>query len=214
VPSKSMSAASTGGLHNDNDDDPDEEASSGDGGDDNYCCVSEKVYVECGNEKKVLYLMCIGLTHRNNNSNEAQLLFSFEQEPWSLLLAKNSFLRPKNSDFVHEITRRAHLFNLVRPLPCPSKWSRVQILEWLEQNPIQNVADIEFLTKEVFRLQVLLIRAQQQWQGIENNSITSAGGGRGGGERIWQGNFPYLRVIMCLTQDNVKSLFVAKANTR
>ena len=70
-----MSAASTEGLHKDNDDDPDEEssiagqASYGDGGDDNYCCVSETVYVKCGNEKKVLYLMCISLKHRNNNSN-------------------------------------------------------------------------------------------------------------------------------------------------
>ena len=91
VPSKSMSAASAEGLHRDNDDDPDEEAyiagqaSSGDGGDDNYCCVSGKVYGECGNKKKVLYLMCIGLKHRNNNSNEEQPLFSFEQETWSLL---------------------------------------------------------------------------------------------------------------------------------
>ena len=182
MPSKSMSAAFAEGLHKDNDDDPDEEsssiagqASSGDGEDDKYWCVREKVYVECGNEKKVLYFMCIGLKHRNDNSNKEQPLFSFEQEPWSLL-AKNPFLRPQNSDLVHEITRRAYKFDLVRPLPCPSNWSRVQILEWLERNPIQNVANIEFLTKEVFRLQDLLIRAKQQRKGIENNSITAPGG--------------------------------------
>jgi hypothetical protein len=141
-----------------------------------------------------------------NDGNEEQPLFSFEQEPW-LHLPKNSILRPKNTDFVHEISRRAILFNIV-PVPRPpSNWTRVQILEWLERNPIHNVADIAFLTNEVFRLRDLLIRAQQQ-QGVANSTTGSGGGGN------WRGIIPYLCVIMCLTQDDVKSLFLARANTR
>ena len=164
----------------------------------------------CGVRKrnKVLYLLCIGLVHRNN-SNAEQPLFSFEQEPWSLL-PKNSFLRPKNTDFVHEITRRVNLFN-ISPVPCcPSNWTRIQIIEWPERNPIHNVADIEFLTNEVFRLRDLLIRAQQQ-QGSYSITGSTAGGGGGGN---WRGSVPYLRVIMCLTQDDAKRLFLARANTR
>ncbi len=42
----------------------------------------------------------------------------------------------------------------------------------------------------------------------------SAGGDCGGGGRNWQGSVPNLWVIMCLTQDNVKGLFLARANTR
>lgn len=191
-------------LQEDNDDAPNEASITGApvDGDDNYCCVSEQVYVEGGNEKKVLYLLCIGLMHCNHN-NEEQPLFSFEQEPWSVL-PKHSFLRPKNPDYVHEIRRRAKLFSIA-PEPRPSNWSRVQILEWLERNPIQNAADIEFLTNEVLRLRDLLIRARQQQEG------TASGGGGG---RNWRGSVPYLRVIMCLTQDNVKALFLARANTR
>ncbi|KAI2510573.1 hypothetical protein MHU86_3841 [Fragilaria crotonensis] len=205
-------SSSDEGIHEGNDDEPNQASINGvssvDGdGEDDYCCVSEQVYVESGNEKKVLYLLCIGLVHRNN-SNEEQPLFSFEQEPWSLL-PKNSFLRPKNTDFVHEITRRANLFNIT-PVPRPSNWTRIQIIEWLERNPIHNVADIEFLTNEVFRLRDLLIRAQQQ-QG--SNSITGSTAGGGGGGN-WRGSVPYLRVIMCLTQDDVKRLFLARANTR
>ena len=108
----SMSAVAPEGLHGDNDKPEDDVASitrqasgGGDDGRDSYICVSEQVYVESGNEKKVLYSMCLGLTHRTNNDSEEQPLFSFEQEPWSML-PKNSLLRPKNSDFVHEITRR------------------------------------------------------------------------------------------------------------
>jgi hypothetical protein len=206
-----MSAVAPEGLHGDNDEPEDDEASreasgGGDDGRDSYICVSEQVYVESGNEKKVLYLMCLGLTHRTNNDSEEQPLFSFEQQPWSML-PKNSLLRPKNSDFVHEITRRTHLFNIV-PVPRPSNWSRAQIMEWLERNPIQNVADKEFLTNEVFRLRDLFIRAQQHQQEHENSGVL------GGGGRNWRGNVPYLRVIMCLTQDNVKRLFLARANAR
>jgi hypothetical protein len=164
--------------------------------------VSKQVYVESGNEKKVLYLLCIGLIHRNNNNNEEQPLFSFKEEPWSLL-PKNSHVRPKNTEYMLEITRRAQLFNIV-PEPRPSNWTRVQILEWLEHNPIRNDADIEFLTKEVLRLRDLLVRVRQQQQ--EGNES-----GRG---RNWRGIVPYLRVIMCLTQDNVKTLFLSRANTR
>ena len=72
--------------------------------------------------------------------------------------------------------------------------------------PIHNVADKEFLTNEVFRLRDLLIRAQQEH---ENSDVLGGGGGRN-----WQGNVPYLQVIMCLTQDNVKRLFLARAKAR
>jgi hypothetical protein len=71
--------------------------------------------------------MCLGLTHRTNNDSEEQPLFSFEQEPWSML-PKNSLLRPKNSDFVHVVTQLTHLFNIV-PVPRPSNWSRAQVME-------------------------------------------------------------------------------------
>jgi hypothetical protein len=51
------------------------------GGQDENVCVSEQHYVDSGNEKKVLYLLCIGLNCNGGN----QPLFSFEREPWSLL---------------------------------------------------------------------------------------------------------------------------------
>jgi hypothetical protein len=165
--------------------------------------LSEQLYVDSGNEKKVLYLLCIGLL--NCDTNEP--LFSFEKEPWSLL-PKTSFLRPKNIDYVNEIARRASFFNIV-PAPRPSNWTRVHILEWLERNPVCNNADIEFLTYEVSRLEGVLIRAQQQ-QELGGDSVRSGGGGG----RSWRGSVPYLRMIMSLTQDNVKCLFLTRANAR
>jgi hypothetical protein len=96
------------------------------------------------------------------------------------------------------------------PEPRPSNWTRVQTLEWLEHNPIRNVADVEFLTNEVLRLRDLLVRAQQQ---LGHESGTAGSDGQRGG-RNWQGIVPYLCIIMCFTQDDVKSPFLARANTR
>ncbi len=53
---------------------------------------SRQVYIGSGNDKKVLYLLCIGLNHPDRN--DAEPLFSFETEPWSLL-PKSSIVRPK-----------------------------------------------------------------------------------------------------------------------
>jgi hypothetical protein len=54
-------------------------------------------------------------------------------------------VRPKNMEYVHDIMRRAKLYNTV-PLPRARNWNRVQTMEWLQQNPICNHADIELLT--------------------------------------------------------------------
>jgi hypothetical protein len=142
------------------------------GGEVSGCCQSEQWYVDSGNEKKVLNLLCIGLLNRDN-----ELLFLFDKEPWSLL-PKASFLCPKKIDYVNKIARRASLFNAA-PVPRPSNWTRVQILEWLERNPVCNSADIEFLTNEVSRLQDMLMRAQQQQELGGNSTGTRSGGSVG-----------------------------------
>jgi hypothetical protein len=161
----------------------------------------QEVYEGSGNEKKVLYLMCIGLNHVDDLP-----LFSFENEPWSQL-PKTSLVRPKNTDYGKEVSRRAMLYSIC-PVPRPSNWKRAQIMEWLEENPVVDAKCIEFLTNEVFRLRVVLETAQQQQIAAASSE---AGGGRG---QNWRGSVPYLRIIMCLTQDRVKALFLTRAIMR
>ena len=170
------------------------------------CLGRRDVYVDSGNEKKVLYLLCIGL-----NRNDDQPLFSFDREPWSVL-PKNSSARPRNTDYVNEIKRRADSFNII-PVPRANNWKRAQIMEWLERNPVRDGADIEFLKTEVVRLENVLIRSTQDHSEMRL-SAESRGHGSGGGRGHWRGSVPYLRIIMCLTQDSVKCLFLTRADTR
>ncbi len=165
-------------------------------------CASQQHYEDSGNNKKVLYMMSIGLTH-----NDAPL-FSVDVPPWSLL--PKTTLRPKNTDFGIEIDRRAALYN-IHPTPRPRNWSRKLTTEWLENNPVSDARDVEFLRKEVSRVRAVLERAQQsQGTGSGNGELNMADSSG----RNWRGPLPYLRVIMSLTQDNVKSLFLTRANVR
>jgi hypothetical protein len=162
-------------------------------------CRCQQIYKDSGNDKKTLYLLCIGL---NASNSSATPLLSLDDEPW-LSLPKSS-LRPKKNDFGKEISRRANLYNVL-PVPRPTNWKRHQIIEWLEQNPIREYNCIQFLRCEVAKLRDILARVQQQEADLSSASRVRTN---------WRGTVPYLCVILCLTDDNVKRLFLNRANAR
>ena len=74
-------SASAEVLNEDNGDNPNPEAFVGGQGrdDESWCaCASEQVYVDSGNKKKILFLMCIGLMFRNNDNEEQPLLLRLQ----------------------------------------------------------------------------------------------------------------------------------------
>jgi hypothetical protein len=162
----------------------------------------KKVYVDSGNDKTTLYVLSIGLEHDN------EPLFSLEQEPWSTL-SKNTLRPPKNSDLVKEVRRRATASNM-RSAPRPTNWTRNQMIEWLEEHPVSDSMDVQFLTFEVLRLQEISLRMQQEQQQYLTRMEGVSGAVLRGGN--WRGCVPYLRVIMTLTRDDVKSLFLSRGN--
>ena len=94
--------------------------------------VSQQVYIDSGNEKKVVYLLCIGLTapplstHNNDDdsgtasdgSAENKSLFCLDDEPWSLL-PKTAIPLPQNRDYVTNTLRCAATLYSILPLPRP-----------------------------------------------------------------------------------------------
>jgi hypothetical protein len=128
-------------------------------GEQGACCLSQQLYIDSGNNKNLLYLLSI--------NNEP--LFSFEKEPGSLL-PKTSFMRPRNTDFVSEIVRRVELLQIV-PVPSPSNWTRVQTMECLDRNPVQDEVDIAFLTTEAQRLRAVLEKTTQEHQKQAMNAV-------------------------------------------
>ena len=173
--------------------------------------VCRQMYVDSGNDKMVLYLLSIGL-----KNNKSKPLVAFDKEPWCWL-SKNQFRSPKNSDLVKEIRRRADLSRNMTSLPRPTNWTRMQMMEWLDSNLVSEACDVEFLTSEVLRLHEVYHRMQserqQQLELSAEDATNVSGGQAGAGAGPWHENVPYMHIIMCLTEDDVKSLFLARANT-
>jgi hypothetical protein len=177
-------------------------AALGGEGDDEYVeptqrsiSVSEQLYIDSGNRKKVLYLLCIGLGHNGVP------LISLEEPPWSSL--KKTLISPKNSEIVSEVLRWSSLFQST-PKPRAQKWNRNVCIEWLKQNPLKDPEDLTFLQQSVEKLREVLLNAQQH----ENNISQYENGG------AWRGGVPYLQLIMTLTEDDVKTLFLRRANCK
>jgi hypothetical protein len=58
------------------------------------------------------------------------------------------------------------------------------------------------------------MRSERQQQESSANATDDATNvPRGGGTGPWRGNVLYMRIIMCQTEDALKSLFLAQANT-
>ena len=160
-------------------------------------CEAEMTYVSSGNGKSALYLLSIGLT-KNSSSDP---LFCLDAEPWSRL--PKSTLRPSVIDFDKEIGRRSKSLN-INPKPRTKNWTNSQRVEWLQENPLTDYGDIAFLRREVRRVGEVLIRRV-----VESNGVN----GVGGKKAHWRGPVPYLRIIMCLTETNVKRLFLTRSDS-
>ena len=83
------------------------------------------------------------------------------------------------------------------------------MMEWLEEHPVTDCKDVQFLKLKVVRLQQISNRMQQEQQQL----LTMEGvfGAPLRGEN-WRGFVPYLRLIMTLTRDDVKLLFRSRWN--
>jgi hypothetical protein len=157
---------------------------------------SEQLYLDSGNKMKVLYILCIGL------QNDGVPVFVLDVPPWSLL--KKLTISSKNSDYVAEVERRASIFN-TSPMPRPQNWSRKQTITWLKQNPVHQREDVFFLVEAVEDLRKLVEEAHC----LETNPHNETAGVASG---AWRGVVPYMRVIMCLAEDEVKMLFLIRAD--
>jgi hypothetical protein len=174
--------------------------------------VCQALYVDSGNDKTVLCVLAIGL-----KTNDDTPLFAVNEEPWCSL-TKQQFRSPQNTDLVKEIRRRAKLVSrnsVSATLPKPANWTKSKSFEWLESNPVSEAADVEFLTTEVLRVREVykaMIEEKERRRVGESSAVgTDASNARVGGG-AWRGNVPYMRIIMCLTEDDVKALFLARAN--
>ena len=173
---------------------------------DNESIISnaQRAYLESNNSKKQLFLMCLGLTEDDEGGSP---MLNLDAEPWNTV--KKRDIKPTRLDCVEEILRRikdmasttaagrAHQHK-------PANWGLNKCMEWLQEHPLVDEQDISFLKNEVYRVKAVILNAQQEQQDEE---ARQAGG-------QWRGPIPYMRLILCLTEDAVKAAFLRRADAR
>lgn len=131
-------------------------------------------------------------------------IFDLDANPWNSF--KKRDIKPSRSEYADEVRRRGNLLSTtgVDRVPKTANWSASKCIEWLEAHPPQDEQDILFLKNEVERVKAIILNAQRERQEAEARLAGQA----------WRGPIPYMRLIMCLTEDDIKSSFLRRADSR
>ncbi len=98
--------------------------------------------------------------------------------------------RPMAVEYKNEISRRA-LLKEDNVSPRPAQWSLTKVLQWLDEHPITNPIDRDFVIKTFEDVKGNAILAQAERQ-EEMDTV----------EKKWMGKVPYLQLIHALVDNN------------
>jgi hypothetical protein len=144
--------------------------------------AAETTYIESNNDKRVLFAMCVGIVNQTGDA-----LVNLELPPWSTIKKRRKVV-PNQKTLYMEMKRCLGDCN---EGPRAANWPMAKITDWLMKNPITLDVDQQFLRQEINKFRTVIAAAEQS---------TS--------EKNWRGAVPYLRIIMLLTEDDIKEEFI------
>ncbi len=131
-------------------------------------------------------------------------MFDLVAQPWHSI--KKRYIKPARIEYAEEIRRRSKLMS--NAVDCfhhkPANWSLTKCIEWLQEHPVPDQQDVLFLKNEGTRVKEIILSAQQKQQDEANQQP--------GGQ--WRGLLSYMLLFMCLTQDDIKSAFLWRADAK
>jgi hypothetical protein len=150
-----------------------------------FSCEAEKVLVK--NWLSALYTLCIWLETVTDDGATKPLL-DFDKSTFKNLKKKD--IKPSVDFPREEISRRSLIEGSVQKIPKPKGWTFSKCVQFLVQHPITGADEIAFLKKKVQDVLQVVNKASK------DNDEESG--------KKWVGQLPYLRLIHCLLQDDVK----------
>jgi hypothetical protein len=167
----------------------------------NDSCDAERFLLEQSNRLSVLYALCIGLEETSDDGTTIPLL-DLNEGPFKLLKRKE--IKPSLDVLRDEVTRRSELDSTRTNFPKPKGWHATKCHDWLKENPITTDNDIAFLFKKAKEVKQVVANDTQKTPTASNNQPS---GDAEQGIR-WFGPLPYLRLIHCLMEDDVKDKWI------
>jgi hypothetical protein len=149
--------------------------------------VAETYFNNNGNNMKKIIAMATGL----NKENTDVALVDVSKEPWATKVPKKTW-KLTMSDLKEEIVRRV---GSDEP-PRLKHWNIAKCFEWLKANPIVQPGDVEFIRTTVRDFVALAAEAAAEAEVLlPATRVRNAAS--------WRGNVPYIRLILCLVEDEL-----------
>jgi hypothetical protein len=157
--------------------------------------------------KSLTILTTIGIKDDNGAA-----LIDLDAEPWTCHVSTTS--RPQRDDLAEEVLRRYVSQNLseqpdMKCLPQPKNWDKKKLLKWLDDNPVTDTIDVNFLI-DTIRVR----QAAAEWNAKARAEAKESDEKSGG---AWYGPIPMLRLIMalvCFRRDQACVLYKEKQHIK
>ena len=155
------------------------------------------------NRLSILFALCIGLQETPSEDGSTVPLMDLDQHPFNLMKKKKD-IKPSLDVLKDEVTRRSNLDASNANKPKPKGWNAKKCYEWLKANPITTAEDVAFLVKRAKAVKQVIENASQK---SVTTPSSSAGTETEQGNK-WTGQLPYLRLIHCLMEDDIKQKWI------
>lgn len=163
------------------------------------------------NRLSVLFALCIGLEDENVENDGLKVpLMDLNESPFKLMKKKKD-IKPSLEVLREEVKRRSERVDMsTSNKPKPNGWSAKKCVEWLMTNPVSNEDDVAFLFKRAKAVKQVVENATQKvvTQSTRNRPSEAEQGSK------WVGPLPYLRLIHCLMEDDVKEKWIRRNNSK
>ncbi|KAG7343048.1 hypothetical protein IV203_020993 [Nitzschia inconspicua] len=143
----------------------------------------------------VLFAICIGL--EETIEDKTVPLMDLNEDSFKLIKKKKD-IKPSLEILREEVKRRNESNKQDGNKPKPNGWSAKKRTDWLKANPITGEADVAFLFKRAKEIKKVMANATQK----KSSSYAAEQGNK------WYGHLPYLRLIHCLLEDDIKEKWI------
>ncbi len=162
--------------------------------------IAESAFLEKNSSIRSLVVLSIHIMDDNGAA-----LIDLDVDPWTSL---PSSTRPQREDLAEEILRRYVSENLsdrpdMKREPKPKQWDKKKMLKWLDDNPVTDTNDVQFLMDTVRVRQAATKRIAEAK--AEAKEFEDKSGG------AWYGLLPMLCLIMALVDsDEIRQAYITR----
>jgi hypothetical protein len=153
---------------------------------------------------KVLALLSLGLKCDNGS-----FVFNPSVLPWSAAIRKMA-IKMTAGELREEVLRRTVAAGNQKH-PRPSQWTVTTAMNWLNENPIKNPEEVNFIMSNISRR--IEIAQRSSLEPVVGPGATASRRGDGGPGGSWIGKYPHLRLIHAVINDNdIKAAYLSWLN--